>query len=209
MQRLVVLFFLFSIFISLQSFGQSSAPVFRGRLGINMLNFQVGNTFSNEPLGSLMTFNPTILWNLPTFRARMGVHFMGDFASKYGFMPISGMGFSSYFYPFGLSTVYEIANDGTLYQKSRPGPYVFMTLTPVNFNINASKEQTSSGSALSFSAYMIELGMGGGYDYPVSTNMVLAGELQYRFASAQERTTKETISYSGMGLMLTFSTSYH
>lgn len=197
---------------SCKTFGESEsgAPLFRGRMGINSLSFTAGQTFQDKtPLGAMVTLTPTILWSMPTFRSRIGLHYLADFGSPYGFIPISGMGFSGYFYPYGLSTAYEIASDGTLFQKSKPGPYTFATFTPVNFNINASSSQTSSGSATSFAAFMIDVGIGGGYDYPLTTNMVLSGELQYRFASAQQKSSDKTVSYSGLGFMMTFSTSYH
>ncbi|NJL25142.1 MAG: hypothetical protein HC902_08170 [Calothrix sp. SM1_5_4] len=135
---------------------KSGSPMIRIRLGMNMLNFTVGENYTQEALGALMTFNPTVLWSLPSFRARMGLHYVGDFGSQFGAIPISGIGISSYFYPFGLSSAYEISSDGTLFQKSKPSPHVFGKLTPVNFNINASKEQSPSGAPISFSAYMIE-----------------------------------------------------
>lgn len=199
------------IFVGPKTFAQheNNAPIFRGRMGMNMLTFTVGEIYKNEELGAISTFSPTILWSFPTFRSRMGLHYSGDFGSKYGFTPISGVGLSSYFYPYGLSSAYEITPDGTLFQKSKPGPYALATLTPVNFNINTTKDESPTGSQVSFAAYMIEVGLGGGYDYPVGNNMVISAEFQYRFASAQERTTKETVSYSGLGFMLTFSTSYH
>jgi hypothetical protein len=195
------------LLFSFQTLAEPSggAPIFRGRMGINMLNVTVGNLYPSTPLASAMTFEPTVLWNLPTFRSRIGVHYIGEFGSKYGFETISGAGFSGYFYPYGLSTAYELQPDGTLIQKSKPGPYTFATITPVNFNFN----DASGPTPKAFSAYMIEMGVGGGYDYPLSTNMVLSGELQYRFASAQENNTSNTIAYSGIGLMLVFSTSYH
>lgn len=175
-----------------------------------MLNFSVGNLFKSKPLQSMVTLNPQVLWNLPSFRARMGFHYMGDFSSPYGLIPISGVGVSAYFYPFGLSTAYEIDADTTLFQKSKPGPYAFILVTPVNFNLNISREQnTTTGGATAFSAFMIETCLGAGYDYPLGTNSVIALDAQLRTASASERTSKAAISYSGIGVMLVFSTSYH
>lgn len=175
-----------------------------------MLNFSVGTLFKAKPLQSLVTVNPQVLWNLPTFRARMGFHYQGDFGSPFGLIPISGIGISAYFYPFGLSTAYEIDNDSTLYQKSKPGPYAFIMVTPVNFNLNISRAQnTTTGGAVAFSANMIETTIGGGYDYPLGTNSVIALDAQLRTASASERSQGTSISYSGIGVMVVFSTSYH
>lgn len=178
-----------------------------------MLNFSVGNSFKSVPLQSMATINPQVLWNLPSFRARMGFHYMGDFASPYGLIPISGIGVSAYFYPFGLSTAYEIDADSTLYQKSKPGPYAFILITPTNFNLNIDRSRSASiggsGAATAFSAFMIEACLGVGYDYPLGTNSVIALDAQLRSASASEEKTNQSISYSGIGVMVVFSTSYH
>lgn len=178
-----------------------------------MLNFNVGNILESKPLQSLVTVNPQVLWNLPSFRARMGFHYIGDFGSPYGMIPISGIGVSAYFYPFGLSTAYEIDADTTLFQKSKPGPYAFIMVTPANFNLNVSREQSSSlgssGSEITFSAFMIETCIGAGYDYPLGTNSVVALDAQLRTASASQANNNQAVSYSGIGVMVVFSTSYH
>ena len=184
-------------------------PNLRLRMGMNMLNFTVGDTFKNQALGEVMCLNPTVLWSFPSFRAQMGLHYMADFGSKFGTTPISGIGLASYFYPFGLSTAYEVGQDDTLIQKSKPGPHVFAMVTPVNFNINAGADQSPTKAPVSFSSFMIETALGAGYDYPATPNRIFSLEIQYRFAQAQEKNTKTTIAYSGLGAMLVFATSYH
>ena len=81
--------------------------------------------------------------------------------------------------------------------------------TPVNLNINIAAGDSKSNSATAFSAFMIDTAVGGGYDYPIAANMVISTELLYRFASAQERNSATTVSYSGLGIMIGYTTSYH
>ncbi len=176
------------------SFGQNqkTAPLLRAKLGVHQLKFQVGNRFSNESLGSFITYQPTVLWTLPTFRSRLGIHFLGDFGSPYGLMPISGIGLTGYFYPLGVSSAYEVGPDNTVIQISKPSFFTFGCLTPLNFNLNRQGKDTADGSSLSFSAFMYEFAVGAGYDYPFTQNMIFAVELSYRSASAQSSTTNQT-----------------
>jgi hypothetical protein len=188
----------------------SRAPTFRAKLGMSLVDFKLGTQYENEKLNSLMIFQPTVLWDLPSFRSRLGLHFIGEYGGSFGATPISGMGLSGYFYPNGISSVYEFTPDGTLLQKTLSGPFVYATFTPVNFNLN--KQRLGSGSGqpdLSVFSVMHEVGVGTGYDYAFKANTILAFELGYRYASAQESTAEGSIFYKGFCFFLVFSTSYY
>jgi hypothetical protein len=168
-----------------------------------------GDLLKESTLGSLVTLQPTFLWDLPTFRSRLGVHFIADLNSAFGLMPISGIGFSGYFYLLGMSTAYEISDDGTLKQTSKPGPYVYGGLTPVNFNINSNDEENPSRS-FAFSSLIVETALGVGFDYPLRRNTLITGELAYRFGTAPDpKSDIGDLEYSGIGLNISFSTSYY
>lgn len=186
-------------------------PVFRGAVGIESISFTAGNSgFNNEPLGALFSLRPTVLWDFPTFSSRMGIHFTGTFGSPFGAMPMSGIGFSGYFYPMSVSSAYEITRDGTLFQKSKAGPFMMAMFTPMNFNLNRAEEETPvPRPELTVSAFMIDFALGGGYDYPLSPNMILSAEAYYRTSRAQQSSTKEEINYQGFGISFVFSTSYY
>jgi hypothetical protein len=204
--------YLFTGFISLDLLAQeySRAPTFRGKLGISLGHFKLGTQYENEALSSLVTIQPTILWDLPLFRARFGIHDLGEYGSNYGLAPISGIGITSYFYPFGISSIYEFAPNGVLYQKTIPGPFVVTTLTPINFNLNKSRSGDGSGRPdLSTFVLMYEFGIGLGYDYPIRSNMILALEAIYRYASAQDKNTSESVTLTTPTFFFVFSTSYY
>lgn len=184
-------------------------PVFRGAVGIESINFTLGSRYSNEPLGALFSLRPTVLWDFPTFSSRMGIHFMGTFGGPYGAMPMSGIGFSGYFYPMGVSSAYEITRDQTLYQKSKAGPFLMAMITPMNFNLNRPEALTPDQIELIVSAYMLDFALGAGYDYPLSPNMILSTELHYRTSRAQQSNTSDEVGYQGIGFNLVFSTSYY
>lgn len=197
---------------SSRSFAQtfSQAPTFRAKLGMSVLDFKLGTQYENEKLNSLFVFQPTVLWDLPSFRSRLGLHFLGEYGGSFGATPISGMGISGYFYPKGVSSVYEFTSDGTLLQKTLPGPFVFATYTPVNFNLNQKRLGNGSGQPdLSVFSVMNELGVGAGYDYAFKANAILAFELGYRYASEQESTADGSVFYKGFSCFLVFSTSYY
>lgn len=173
-------------------------------------HFKLGTQYSNQDLHSMILLQPTLLWSLPTFRTRIGVHFLGEYGGPFGAVPISGIGMSGYFYPMGISTAYEFTGDGVLLQKSITGPFVFAGLTPVNFNVNKSRLGDGSGqSDLSVFSLMYEFAIGVGVDYSFHSNMVLFGELGYRQATAQENTAKGSVSYQSPIFILGFSTAYY
>lgn len=184
-------------------------PVFRGVLGIESISFTAGSKLEKASLGSLMTMRPTVLWDFPTFSSRMGVHFMSVMGGPFGAVPMSGIGFAGYFYPLGVSTGYEIARDETLFQKSKPGPFLMAMMTPLNFNINRPGDDDLGIEELSVAAYMVDFGLGAGYDYPLSQNMIISAEAHFRTSKAQQEQVSGEITYQGFGFSIVFSTSYY
>lgn len=159
----------------------------------------------------MLTLQPTVLWDFPTFRSRIGVHFVTDVGSPYALMPVSGIGVTGYFYLSGISSAYDSGLDGVLVQKSKPGLFVFGGLTPVNFNINIDETNSTDSSTpdVAFSAFLVELSMGFGFDYPLRRNLLLSLEIGYRAGAAPSSDDGDNISYSGLGAMLVFGTSYY
>lgn len=186
------------------------APSIRGKLGFSMLNFKLGTQYDNEPLKSMVLIQPTVLWDLPTFRARLGVHFLGEYGGGFGANPISGAGLSGYFYPLGISSAYEFGPDGTLFQKSRSGPFAFASFTPVNFNVNKIRLNDGSGQPdLSVFSTMYEFMAGTGFDYVFRANMILAIELGYRYAAVQQSTIDGSVFYRGPVMFFVFNAYYY
>lgn len=210
--RIVLMIVFLVLALSQKGQGQvySRAPSLRGKLGFSMLDFKLGTQFNNEPLQSVLLFQPTILWDMPTFRARLGVHFIGEYGGPYGAIPISGMGVSGYFYPFGISSAYEFAPDGTLFQKNRSGLFTFASFTPTNFNVNKKRIDDGSGQPnLSVFSSMYEFMAGAGFDYVFRANMILAVEAGYRYAAVQQSTIAGSVFYQGPCIFLVFNTAYY
>ncbi|MBO9666355.1 MAG: hypothetical protein J7501_06030 [Bdellovibrio sp.] len=182
------------------------APVLRAKLSMYSTTVTAGELVKDQPLGSMMTLQPSLLWNIPSMNARMGVHYILDVNSNYGATPISGIGFSGYYYLKGLSSVYEVNADEVLTQKSRPGLFTFASFTPVNFNLNK-LDKTDPNQSFSFSALVYEFILGVGYEYPLKQNALLAIELSQREGSSSSGS--QNVRYSGMGASIVFTTSYY
>jgi hypothetical protein len=183
-------------------------PILRLKLGKYMLSLDAGESITATDIGALISLQPTILWDLPTFRSRIGLHFTADISSEYAMIPISGMGFSGYFYPLGISSAYQHQEDNVVQFKYKASPYVFGGISPLNLSINK-VDETNPGRNISFSALLWEINLGVGLDYPLRSNVLLFGEFTYRFASAPSATNNsEPVSYRGMGFMLGFTTIY-
>lgn len=183
-------------------------PQLRLRFGYFLTSMSAGTLLEDQPLDSLITFIPTVLWDMPTFRSRIGIHFLTELASSYGAMPISGMGFSGYFYPMGISSAYEVTDDNIVLQKYRMSPYVFGGLTPVNVNANKTPKSNSE-QKINFSATMMEVMIGAGVDYPFRANLILFGDINYRFSNALDNeASRQAIKYSSIGVTLGIATSY-
>ncbi|WP_374076973.1 hypothetical protein [Bdellovibrio bacteriovorus] len=188
------------------AFGEFQAPVIRTKLGMFSTTVSAGELVNNEALGAMMTLQPSVLWDFPSMNSRMGVHYIVDVGSSFGVTPISGIGVSGYYYLRGLSAAYENSPDDTLIQKSKPGFYTFASFTPVNFNLNKTDE-TNSNNNFAFSALVYEVMLGMGYEYPLKPNALLSVELASREGSASQG--DHGLRYSGVGLFLSFTTSYY
>ena len=167
-----------------------------------------GETVKDEPLGSLMTLQPMVLWNFPSINSRIGIHYLLDLASNYGFTPISGIGITGYYYLTGLPAAYETLPDDTLIQKSKHGLFTYASFTPVNFNLNRRDTlDPNSGKSFSFSSMLYDFTIGAGYEYPLRPNSLISVEIAVRDASSGGQGGK--LAYSGYGIGLTFTTSYY
>lgn len=199
-----VLFFFFSAY----SHADFQAPVIRTKLVIFNTIVSAGETVQDQPLGSLMTIQPMVLWNFPSINSRIGFHYLLDVASNYGFTPISGIGISGYYYLTGLPAAYETLPDDTVIQKSKHGLFTYASFTPVNFNLNRrDPSDPNSGKAFSFSAMLYDFTIGAGYEYPLKPNSLISVELAVRDASSSGQGGK--LAYSGLGIGVTFTTSYY
>lgn len=160
-----------------------------------------------------MTLQPSVLWELPSFSSRLGIHYLQETGGPYGVTPLTGIGVSGYYHFFGLSTSHRKDEDGTVIQVSKPGPYLVASLTPVNFNMNK-RDQADSADNLFFSAYMWDIGTGVGYDYPMNQNMLFSVEYTLRNGSGSSGSgstggSSRSVRYQGSSILLSFATSYH
>ncbi|RME18447.1 MAG: hypothetical protein D6797_00410 [Bdellovibrio sp.] len=192
------------------SFGLAKyqVPAIRLKVGKYVTTVQAGNVLTNEELGSLITLQPTVLWALPTFRSRIGLHFTTDMGSSFAFMPIAGLGFSGYFYPFGISSSYEVELNEVVHQKYKFSPYFYGGLTPVNLNLNRTGSSIP-GNNFAFSALLVQTTFGLGFDYPFRSNILLSVDINYRFASApKEEKDFGNIEYQSFGISFSYMTTY-
>lgn len=183
------------------------APVIRAKMSMFSTTVSAGEQVNEDPLGSMLTLQPMVLWNFSSINSRMGIHYIMDFSSNYGFTPISGIGLTGYYYLKGLPASYENTPDDTLVQKSKPGFFTFASFTPVNFNLNKKESTPNAGDGFSFSSLLYEFMLGVGYEYPLRPNALIAVELATREASGGDGGMK--LSYSGLGLGISFTTSYY
>lgn len=184
----------------------AEAPVFRARLGMYDLSVNAGELLQNEKFGAILTFQPGIFWNYPTMSSRIGVHFLADLKSNYGLMPVSGIGFSGFYYLSGVPSSYEMQPDQVLVEKTKPSIYTFASLTPINFNLNQI-DRVDISRNISFSALLLDLAIGAGYEYPLKPNSILSADLSIREASGTFGT--QTTGYRGFGFSITYTTSYY
>lgn len=184
----------------------AEVPSFRGKLAMYDLSISAGELVQSEKLGSMVTIQPGILWNFSSMNSRIGLHFLLDVGSQYGFTPISGIGISGYYYLTGLTSAYEISPEEVLTQKTKPGLFTFMSLTPVNFNLNKIDNNDPTNN-FSFSATMTDVIMGFGYEYPLKPNAIIAVEASLRDGSSSFNS--QAVSYRGFGLSLVYTTSYY
>lgn len=200
------LIFIISILVYHSSWAAFDAPVFRAKLGMFNTKVSAGELVSNETLGSMLTIQPSVLWNFPLMRSRIGLHYLGDFGSNFGMSPITGIGVSGYYYLSGLSAAHAIDSDGALIQKSRPGFFTFASFTPVNFNLNK-KDAPNPNDNFTFSSVILEIMLGFGYEYPIKPNTLVSLELAFRDGSS--KASGQDLNYSSLGLFFAFTTSYY
>jgi hypothetical protein len=194
------------LFFSFQAHAQSS--VLRLKTGVSNISITSGDRIKGDNLKSMFNFTPTVLWDFPSFSSRLGFHYLMEFNSPFGLTPMSGIGLSWYYHLFGITTGYEISKDDVLFQKSRPGPYIYSGVTPLNVNLNKF-DTTSSNSSDNyyFSAQVTDVSIGLGYDYPVLQNMTVSGEFVLRSGKTIE-TSKEKVEYTGWTMYFTLATTY-
>lgn len=182
-------------------------PYLHFKTGISSININAGDRLKNVPLKPALTLKPTILWDMPSFSSRFGVHFLQELKSIYGLTPLSGIGVTGYYYFNGITTSYQFMDDDVLHQKSRPGPYMSGSFTPANLNINRFDETTPLTNFY-FSSQVNEVALSMGYDYPYKQNMIFSAEFSYR-SGTNANTSKEEVNYSGFTIFLGFGTSYY
>ena len=219
---------LLSAFFSLQAHAGVQAPTFRFGLGYSSITFNAGNLTDSTnntgktattvgvhqqvALGNKLTLNPMFLWDVPSLRMRLGVHFLADIGSTYGFISTSGVGLTALFYLLGISSYKEIKDDGSEIMRSRVGPYLQASVTPLKFSafFPATALQTSNHQDGDyFNAYLIETSLGAGVDFPFGEDLLGFFGLQYRFASyTSQETSSGTVSYSGIMALFGVMTNF-
>lgn len=203
-----VYFISFFVLLSSRTFADlSRAPQLRVKTGISSISVSAGNVLDKQSLNSMITWQPTVVWDLPSFSSRVGIHYLQEMGGPYGLTPLSGVGVSGYYYFHGISSGYEVSPDGVVIQKSRPGAYVLGSYTPVNLNMNKLDEKDSANNFY-FSAFMSDIGIGAGYDYPVLQNMLITGEFMVRNGTTISSSTNN-VSYSGWSIFIGFATAYY
>lgn len=191
---------------------RAEAPLLRLKAGVSSLTVNTGAKVVNESLGSMLTLQPTVLWELQSFSSRLGFHYLQETGGPFGVTPMTGLGISGYYHFFGLSTSHRKDEDGTILQTSRPGPFLFAAVTPVNFNMNR-RAPDDPPKDLFFSSFAWDIGTGIGYDYPITQNMVFSMEYVLRNGSgssgSNSSASDRSVRWSGSSIMLSFATSYH
>lgn len=182
------------------STAHADAPMIRFKAGTSSIAVNGGPTVINASLGSMVTLQPSILWAVPSFSSRLGVHYLQEIGGSFGMTPITGIGISGYFYMSGISTSYSMSEDGIVVTKSIPGIFLYAGITPVNFNLNRADPQ------LRFSALVYEVAAGLGYDYPLTQNLVISAE--YLVRNGVSSGADGNLNYKGSTIFISFGTTY-
>lgn len=205
-------FFLFIAFLLLVSAARASIPIIRLKAGISNLTVNAGELYQDEPLSSMITFQPSLLWDFPSFSSRIGIHYLQELSSSHGTTPLSGIGISGYYHILGISSSYQMSDD-VVVQRSKPGPYLVASYTPVNVNMNKFVQGVGAEDNKYFSAYCNEFAGGVGFDYPLLQNMLLSGEILFRNGSSSASQgpdgASSSVNYSGLTVFLTFAAAYY
>lgn len=190
-------------------------PTLRLALGPSMINYSAGTAVSvSTPLKSIITLNPMFLWDIPSVRSRLGVHFLADMGSPYGFISTAGVGATAIFYPLGLSSSREVRDDFAEVVKTRISPYFQFSLTPMKFTITQVPTNVLPNTDKSLFPYLnsrvLEYSMGLGLDYPVANDLIVFGGLHYRSAAfTADESTQGAITYSGFSLLVGIMTNFY
>ena len=191
-------------------------PTLRMGLGYSPLNFTAGTIFPEAtPLGNFLTLNPMFLWDMPSVRMRVGVNFLTDLGSDYGFVSVAGVGITALLYPLGLSSSREMRDDFSEVVKTRISPYIQFGITPTKLSITARPAETDPtfpfpGRWPYFAAKIIETSFGAGLDYPIARDLIAFLGLHYRFAAWKEVEQSDgLVSYSGFSIMAGVSTNFY
>jgi hypothetical protein len=207
------LFFTLSLITSQHA--SATSPMFRMKAGSSSLQISGGAVVDKQSLNSMITLQPGIHWEMSQFSSRLGIHYLQELGGPYGLTTVTGIGISGYYYLRGISTTYSIPSEGTVIQKSIPGPFLYGGITPVNFNVNRI-DATNSSQSFYASSFVFDVAAGVGYDYTISNNMILSGELLIRNAAgagdsggAKAKAGETGLSYRGFSFMLSYATSYY
>lgn len=202
----LLIFFLFAV----PAFGNYQIPSFKLKAGFSNLTIKAGDRIAGENLRSVVTLQPSMLWDLTMFRSRVGVHFLTDLFSQFGQMPISGIGVSGAFYIRQISSAYEYTQDGVLQQRTKSGFFISGSLTPVNTNLNREASLNVDKNDLSAAALVIDFMGGIGFDYPMGSNFILSSELNLRVGANQSSEARsQNLSYSGYTFFISFLSTYY
>ena len=186
-------------------------PTFRLGLGHSFLKFTAGSLFpESTSLSPAVTLNPMFLWDMPSLRTRLGIHFLADIASDYGSFPNSGVGVTAIFYPLGLSSSREVKADNSVIVKNRISPYLQFQVTPNKSSISDPTRTSTPTNPNYFSALVIENSVGAGIDYPYLDDMIFFLGMHYRFAAfTSQETSIGAYKYGGLELKLGIMTNFY
>jgi hypothetical protein len=191
-------------------------PTLRMGLGYSPISFTAGTAFPDDtPLGNFLTLNPMFMWDMPSVRMRIGVSFLTDLGSDYGFVSIAGVGFTALLYPLGLSSSREVRGDFSEVIKTRISPFIQFGITPTKLSITARPAETDPvfpfpGKWPYFAANIVETSFGAGLDYPFARDFIAFLGLHYRLAAWKEAERSDgVISYNGFSIMGGISTNFY
>ena len=205
-----------TLFLACPAHALVDVPTFRLGIGYAPLKFTAGSLFPNPTsLGNYMTINPMFLWDFTSLRTRIGVNFVADIGSQYGFFSIAGVGLSALLYPLGLSSSREVADDFSEVVKTRVSPYIQIAITPTKLSVSSAPDPSDPNYAFPgrwpyFASKIIETSVGAGIDYPMGRDFVLFLSGHYRFAAWKTQEQSDgVISYDGPQVLVGFSTNFY
>ncbi|MBU6154942.1 MAG: hypothetical protein KGP28_11615 [Bdellovibrionales bacterium] len=207
---------LLTFFSASPSYALIDVPTFRLGLGYAPLKFTAGTIFPDPTsLGNFLTVNPMFLWDLPSIRTRIGVNFVADLGSNYGFFSIAGVGLTALLYPLGLSSSREVGDDFSEVIKTRVSPFIAISVTPTKLSVSSTPDPADPdfnfpGRWPYFASKIIETSFGAGIDYPLGRDFVLFVSGHYRFAAWKtEEQGDGIVSYEGPQVLIGFSTNFY